>query len=93
MQKSIVHFKREEVGPKRVGDHLYRYFFPRSESLSTTGVQPLNLRGQGRLLVTRNTLDQRVTYFGMNFTAGCGQSAMEDPVMQWAMLQVRMVRV
>ena len=45
-----------------------------------------------RFLVTRNTLDQRVTYFGMNFTAGCGQAAMKDPMMQLALLQVRTIR-
>lgn len=46
----------------------------------------------GKLLVTRNTLDQRVTYFGMNCAAGCGQAAMEDPVMLFAPLQVRRIR-
>jgi len=39
-----------------------------------------------------NTLDQRATYFGVNLTAGCGQAAMSDPVMQLALLQVKTVR-
>ena len=46
----------------------------------------------GKFLVTRNTLDQRVTYFGMNFAAGCGQAAMKDPVRLFAPLQVRRIR-
>lgn len=93
----MIHAKREEIRPKRVGNDFGRDCTPRGESLFTKAIQPLNPPTQTpvkkRFLVTRNTLDQRVTYFGMNFTAGCGKASMEDPMMKFAMLQVRTVRM
>lgn len=86
MQVSVVHIKGEEVRPECIGNDLQRYCSSRCESLSTNeGSCSVNRRARGRIkriLVTRNTLDQRVTYFGMNFAEGCGQAAMKRDAVQ-----------
>lgn len=52
MQVNVVHLKREEVYPKRVGYDFDRYCPPRGESLSAMNIQPLNRRARGPIKET-----------------------------------------